>query len=85
LNGFDIIYVINQNQFIMKNQTTTTARGRKNPRAKSVYQTTAGGRKLKKYSSISEAGQVTGTDPSSISKAMRGILKSAGGFYWKTV
>ena len=84
MSGFDIIYVINQNQFIMKNQTTT-AKSRKNPRAKSVYQTTAGGRKLKKYSSISEASQITGTDPSSISKATRGILKSAGGFYWKTV
>jgi hypothetical protein len=69
---------------IMKKQSKT-AKSSKNPRTKSVYQTTAGGRKIKKYSSISEAGQVTGTDPSSISKATRGILKSAGGFYWKTV
>jgi hypothetical protein len=69
---------------IMKKQTKT-AKSSTNSRSKSVYQTTAGGRKLKKYSSISEAGQVTGTDPSSISKATRGILKSAGGFYWRTV
>jgi len=46
---------------------------------------TMGGRKLKKYSSISEASVATGVDPSSISKVTRGIRNSAGGFFWKTV
>ena len=55
-----------------------------NPTAKSVLQMTMGGRKLKRFSSLSEAGLTTGVDPSSISKATRGILQTAGGFRWET-
>jgi hypothetical protein len=45
---------------------------------------TTGGRKLKRFSSMREAGLTTGVDPSSISKATRGILQTAGGFRWAT-
>jgi len=48
-----------------------------------VYKMTEGGRKLKKYTSISEAALVNGVDPSSISKATRGIRRMAGGFVWQ--
>lgn len=63
----------------------TGSRKPANPTAKSVYQMTPGGRKLKKYSSIRQAGVSTSVDPSSISKATRGMLKTAGGFRWQTV
>ena len=68
--------------------TKNSAKSRKtptNPRSKSVMQMTAGGRKLKKYSSIRQAGLTTGVDPSSISKVTSGVLQSAGGFRWQTV
>ena len=45
--------------------TKNSAKSRKtptNPRSKSVMQMTAGGRKLKKYSSIRQAGLTTGVD-----------------------
>ncbi len=71
----------------MANTTSRTTGRRKsaNPTAKSVYQMTLGGRKLKKYASINQAGQSTSVDPSSISKATRGVLRTAGGFRWQTV
>lgn len=70
----------------MVNEKNTTAKGMKkgNPTAKSVLQMTPGGRKLKRFSSLREAGLTTGVDPSSISKATRGILQTAGGFRWET-
>lgn len=70
----------------MANEKNTTAKGKKkgNPTAKSVLQMTTGGRKLKRFSSLREAGLTTGVDPSSISKATRGILQTAGGFRWET-
>jgi hypothetical protein len=70
----------------MANAKNTTAKSKKkgNPTAKSVLQMTPGGRKLKRFSSLSEAGLTTGVDPSSISKATRGILQTAGGFRWET-
>jgi hypothetical protein len=55
-----------------------------NSRSKSVLQMSSGGRKLKRFSSIREAGMVTGVDPSSISKASRGIFQTAGGYRWQT-
>jgi hypothetical protein len=71
----------------MANTTSRTTGRRKsaNPTAKSVYQMTLGGRKLKKYASIRQAGQSTNVDPSNISKATRGVLSTAGGFRWQTV
>ncbi len=70
----------------MANTKTATAKSRKakNSTAKSVLQMTTGGRKLKRFSSMREAGLTTGVDPSSISKATRGILQTAGGFRWTT-
>jgi hypothetical protein len=58
-------------------------RTKKAIRTKAVYRMTAGGKKLKKYVSISEASSSTGIDASNISKATRGILQTAGGFHWK--
>lgn len=52
--------------------------------SKSVLQMTKGGKKLKRYTSITEAGKVTGVDKGNISKASRGILQTAGGFVWRT-
>ena len=69
---------------MMKKSKTVQRRTSGTP-AKAVYHMTMGGRKLKKYSSISEASIATGVDPSSISKVTRGIRNSAGGFFWKTV
>lgn len=71
----------------MANTTSRTTGRRKsaNPTAKSVYQMTMGGRKLKKYASIRQAGATTGVDPSNISKVTRGVLQTAGGFRWQTV
>jgi hypothetical protein len=71
----------------MANKTSRTTGSRKsaNPTAKSVYQMTMGGRKLKKYASIRQAGVTTGVDPSNISKVTRGVLQTAGGFRWQTV
>ena len=72
----------------MTKSKTASSRSKKssqNPRCKSVYQMTPGGRKLKRYSSITEAGLTTGVDPSNISKATRGIFQSAGGYRWQTV
>jgi hypothetical protein len=70
----------------MANTKTATAKSKmaKNSTAKSVLQMTTGGRKLKRFSSMREAGLTTGVDPSSISKATRGILQTAGGFRWAT-
>lgn len=68
------------------NAKTATAKSKKNVNstAKSVLQMSMGGRKLKRFASLREAGLTTGVDPSSISKATRGILRTAGGFRWET-
>jgi hypothetical protein len=70
----------------MANTKTATANSKRanNPTAKSVLQMSKGGRKLKRFSSMREAGLTTGVDPSSISKATRGLLQTAGGFRWET-
>ena len=69
----------------MANTKTPSAKSRKttNSRSKSVLQMTPGGRKLKRFSSIRQAGLVTGVDPSNISKATRGVYQTAGGFRWQ--
>lgn len=56
----------------------------KNKNMVAVVQMTTGGRKLKRYSSIREASNVTGVDSSNISKVTRGVYKTAGGFRWQT-
>lgn len=50
-----------------------------------VIQFTVRGRRIKKYNSISEAQRATGVNTGSISKAVRGIVKTAGGFRWTNV
>jgi hypothetical protein len=69
----------------MANTKTASTRSKKsmNSRSKSVLQMTMGGKKLKRFSSISQAGLVTGVDPSNISKATRGVYQTAGGFRWQ--
>ena len=69
----------------MANTKTATAKSRKakNSTAKSVLQMTMGGKKLKRFPSISQAGLATGVDPSNISKATRGVYQTAGGFRWQ--
>jgi hypothetical protein len=47
-----------------------------------VIQMNVRGRKIKKYKSISEASLVTGVNTGSISKVVRGIGSTAGGFRW---
>jgi hypothetical protein len=62
-----------------------TKRVTKNARKRgfSVMQKTAGGRIVKKHTSFSEAQKLTGVNSGSISKATRGIIKTAGGFRWE--
>lgn len=67
----------------MKTLTTKKVSKRINKRSFSVLKMTEGGRKLKKYSSMKEAERMTGVNSGSISKATRGLIKSAGGFRWK--
>ena len=47
-----------------------------------VVQFTPRGRRIRKYNSIAEAQRATGVNTGSISKAVRGIVKTAGGFVW---
>ncbi len=47
-----------------------------------VIQMTERGRKIKKYKSICEASANTGVNTGSISKVVRGICQTAGGFRW---
>jgi hypothetical protein len=47
-----------------------------------VIQMTERGRKIRKYKSICEASSVTGVNTGSISKVVRGIGHTAGGFRW---
>ena len=47
-----------------------------------VVQLTPRGRRIRKYNSIAEAQRATGVNTGSISKAVRGIVKTAGGFCW---
>jgi hypothetical protein len=75
----------NQNLKMMEKRSKSVQKKTSGTSSKAVYHMTMGGRKLKKYSSISEASVATGVDPSSISKVTRGIRNSAGGFFWKTV
>ena len=47
-----------------------------------VIQFTPRGRRIRKYNSMSDAERATGVNSGSISKAVRGITKTAGGFTW---
>jgi hypothetical protein len=47
-----------------------------------VVQMTERGRRIKKYKSICEASSNTGVNTGSISKVVRGICQTAGGFRW---
>jgi hypothetical protein len=47
-----------------------------------VVQLTPRGRRIKKYNSIADAQRATGVNTGSISKAVRGICKTAGGYVW---
>jgi hypothetical protein len=47
-----------------------------------VIQMTERGRRIKKYKSICEASANTGVNSGSISKVVRGIRQTAGGFRW---
>jgi len=47
-----------------------------------VIQFTPRGRRIRKYNSMSDAQRATGVNSGSISKAVRGITKTAGGFTW---
>ncbi len=47
-----------------------------------VVQFTPRGRRIRKYNSIAEAQRATGVNTGSISKAVRGLVKTAGGFVW---
>ena len=47
-----------------------------------VVQLTPKGRRIRKYNSMSDAERATGVNTGSISKVVRGIMKTAGGFVW---
>lgn len=47
-----------------------------------VVQLTPRGRRIRKYNSMSDAERATGVNTGSISKVVRGIMKTAGGFVW---
>lgn len=53
------------------------------PTAKAVLQFDKNNNLISEYCSMQEAARKTKIDRSSISKASRGIAKSAGGFVWK--
>jgi hypothetical protein len=72
----------------MKKKTTTKIiRSKKktiiNRERVAVTQYTIKGRKVKKFNSMTEASNSTGVNTGSISKASRGICKTAGGFRWE--
>ena len=48
-----------------------------------VYVARMNGNGLSAYSTISKAAKLTGSDPSNISKAARGLRKTAGGYEWQ--
>ena len=47
-----------------------------------VVQMTDRGRRIKKYASINEAAIATGVNSGTISRGVRGIGQTAGGFRW---
>ena len=47
-----------------------------------VIQLTPRGRRIRKYNSMSDAERATGVNTGSISKVVRGFMKTAGGFVW---
>ena len=72
-----------------KNETKNTPKAvapkkvKKSNRATvAVIQYTPKGRRIRKYNSISDAQRATGVNTGSISKVVRGICKTAGGFRW---
>jgi hypothetical protein len=70
--------------------STERTRKSKTPKLKtrnriSVFQLSLKGKKIKKFNSFSEAFVSTGVNTGSISKAVRGITKSAGGYKWEQV
>jgi len=48
----------------------------------SVIQLKQNGKKVKSYKSLCAASEATGVNVGSISKAVRGIINTAGGFRW---
>ena len=64
----------------VKTATKKVAAPRRNTVA--VVQLTTKGRRIKKYNSISDAQRATGVNTGSISKVVRGICKTAGGYAW---
>jgi hypothetical protein len=68
-------------------KTTANVRDSKNKKSTGrvtipVIQMTERGRKIKKFKSICEASAITGVNTGSISKVVRGICQTAGGFRW---
>lgn len=49
-----------------------------------VVQMTERGRRVRKFKSITAAANQTGVNSGSISKVVRGICQTAGGFRWAT-
>lgn len=52
------------------------------PQCKCVFQISKDGNILNVFKSVKAAGEATGIDRTSISKALKGHIKSAGGFLW---
>lgn len=74
---------------VAKSMTKTTATKTVSKKAKTasrntiaVIQFTPRGRRIRKYNSMSDAERATGVNTGSISKVVRGIMKTAGGFVW---
>lgn len=72
-----------------KNETKNTPKAVAPKKAKksnrvtvSVIQYTVRGRRIKKFNSIADAQRATGVNTGSISKVVRGICKTAGGYRW---
>ncbi len=69
-----------------KNKKAKTMKGKKsqkNSRVRvPVVQLTERGRRIRKYESIVSAAATTGVNSGSISKVVRGICQTAGGYRW---
>ena len=56
---------------------------RPNKPTKTILQLNLDGQIVGEFKSLNDAGQCTGTNPTSISKVLHGHTKTAGGFIWK--
>jgi len=61
---------------------TVSKKAKSNRNTIAVIQFTPRGRRIRKYNSMSDAERATGVNTGSISKVVRGIMKTAGGFVW---